>query len=78
MKFPVDAPQRRVLGAFALLGFRAVRSGNHISLERKNGDGTTTPMTIPNHSTLKSSTLRTICTQAGVTREDFLRAYAEA
>ena len=30
---------------------------------------------MPNHSTLKGSTLRTICTQAGIDRDDFLTAY---
>jgi len=36
-------------------------------------DGTKTPLTIPNHPTMKSSTLRTICTQTGIPREDFIR-----
>ena len=35
-------------------------------------------MTIPNHPTLKASTLRTICTHAGVPRDAFLRAYRQA
>jgi hypothetical protein len=52
-----------------------VREGNHIALERQNADGTTTPMTLPNHRFLKSSTLRTALTQAGIVREDFLAAY---
>ena len=34
-------------------------------------------MTMPNHPTLKGSTLRAICTQAGISREDFLRVYQE-
>jgi hypothetical protein len=33
---------------------------------------------LPNHPRLKGSTLRTICNQAGIPREDFLRAYEEA
>jgi len=33
---------------------------------------------MPNHPRLKGSTLRTICTQAGIPREEFLKAYAEA
>jgi hypothetical protein len=45
---------------------------------RENPDGTRTPLTMPNHPTLKSSTLRTICTQAGISREDFLQAYDKA
>ncbi len=34
-----------------------------------------TPTTMPNHVHLKSSTLRTICRQSDISREDFLAAY---
>jgi predicted RNA binding protein YcfA (HicA-like mRNA interferase family) len=74
-KFPVDAPVARVKRALELLGFRMVREGNHIAMIRENADGTRTPLTMPNHPRLKSSTLRTILTQAGISRDDFLRAY---
>lgn len=75
VKFPIDAPQRRVLDALAALGFRIVRIKEHVSLERLNPDGTKTPLTLPNHSTIKASTLRTICAQAGIPRDAFLAAY---
>jgi hypothetical protein len=55
-----------------------VREREHIAMVRENADGTRMPLTMPNHPRLKSSTLRTICTQAGIPREDFLRAYQQA
>jgi hypothetical protein len=45
---------------------------------KKNEDGTKTPLTMSNHSQIKSSTSRSICTQAGISREDFLAAYEQA
>ncbi|MCE7985342.1 MAG: type II toxin-antitoxin system HicA family toxin [Caldilinea sp. CFX5] len=74
-KFPVDAPINRVIRAFEILGFVLLREGNHIAMLRDNGDGTRTPLTVPTHRTIKSSTLRSILTQSGIAREEFLKAY---
>ncbi len=77
-KFPVDAPKRKVVKTLESLGFRIIREREHISMERENPDGSKTPLTMPNHPKIKASTLRTICTQAGVSRDDFLRSYEKA
>jgi len=77
-KFPVDAPKRKVVKTLESLGFRVIREREHISMERENPDGSKTPLTMPNHPKIKASTLRTICTQAGISRDDFLRTYENA
>ena len=73
-RFPVDVRIAEVKRALERLGFSVVREGTHISMVRENPDGTRTPLTIPAHRTLKSSTLRAVLTQAGIPREDFIRA----
>jgi predicted RNA binding protein YcfA (HicA-like mRNA interferase family) len=76
-KFPVDAPIRLVVSALRRLGFTLVREGNHISMLRQNPDSTNTPLTIPNHPTIKKSTLRAMLAQAGIPREAFLTTYED-
>ena len=73
--FPADAPKRKVIRALESLHFRLVREREHISMLRENPDGSKTPLTMPNHLRMKASTLRTICTQAGISRDEFLQAY---
>jgi predicted RNA binding protein YcfA (HicA-like mRNA interferase family) len=74
-RFPIDAPNPRVIKTLEILGFRLIRKREHIAMLRLNSDGSKTPLTMPNHPHIKASTLRTICTQAGISREDFLSAY---
>ena len=47
-------------------------------MARINDDGTETSFAMPNHRRIKSSTLRAICTQASVTRVEFLRAVQDS
>lgn len=77
-KFPVDAPRKKVVKTLEMLGFQTVRKKEHISMVRISSDGSKTPLTMPNHPKIKASTLRTICTQAGISREEFMEAYNKA
>jgi hypothetical protein len=42
---------------------------------RQNADGSKTPLTLPNHPTIKGSTLRSICRQISLTRGEFMAAF---
>jgi predicted RNA binding protein YcfA (HicA-like mRNA interferase family) len=74
-KFPVDAPKQKVVKALERLGFSIVREREHIAMIRENKDGSRTPLTLPNHNLIKSSTLRAICNQSNINREDFTKAF---
>jgi hypothetical protein len=67
-----------VIAAFRALGFEVVREAEHIAMRRLNRMGGSDFLTMPNHSTINASTLRTILTQAGIGRADFLRAYEQS
>ncbi|WP_148096709.1 type II toxin-antitoxin system HicA family toxin, partial [Aphanothece sacrum] len=69
---------KRVIKAFELLGFQMIREREHIVMTRDNGDGSKTPLVMPNQTQIKSGTLRAICTQIGLSREEFLRAYDQS
>ena len=74
-KFPIDVPKSKVIKVLEGFGFSIVREKEHISMVRQNADGTTTPLTMPNHKLIRGSTLRSICTQSGISRDDFIAAY---
>jgi len=75
MRFPRDAPKHKVIRALEALGFKTVRVGDHISMVRENPDGSKTPLTMPNHERIKGSTLRSICRQSRIPRDEFLKVY---
>lgn len=77
-RFPRDASLDRVIAALEALGFRVVRKGNHISMLRVDSDGVGTPLTLPNHRSIKGSTLRTILRQSRIGRDEFMNAYERA
>ncbi len=75
LKFPSEAPKRKVIRTLNKLGFEIVREKEHISMLRIDSDGKKTPLTIPNHNIINGALLRLICTQAGISRDEFLEHF---
>ena len=63
----------------ALTGLTMERAIQKVKIARSRVamPSTVTPLTMPNHRTIKGSTLRMILTQAGIARDEFLDAYEE-
>lgn len=75
---PDRCSQKEVVRALQILRFEIVREGNHIAMARENPDGSRTPLTLPNHSTLKASTLQHLLRQSQIPKGEFLAAYRRA
>ncbi len=77
-KFTVDAPKWRVIKALEILGFEILRE------KRTYFNGPPKPgrhqgsYDCPESSKYQSLHLRTICGQAGISRDEFLQAFARA
>lgn len=74
-KFPLDAPKQKVIKTLEILGFVMVREREQIAMVRENEDGSKTPLTLPNHARIKGPTLRAICRQSQINRDEFIQAY---
>jgi predicted RNA binding protein YcfA (HicA-like mRNA interferase family) len=57
----IDAKKRDVLKMLEGKGFFVVSEKEHIKLKNDAG----TMLSIPNHKTIKGSTLKTVCSRAG-------------
>lgn len=72
-KLPVLSGQevRRILEAH---GFQQVRQrGSHLVMQKSEDDGGTTTIPVPDHSELRTGSLRSIIRQSGLAVEAFRR-----
>ncbi len=72
---PDVAPREKVVEALETLGYHIVRQGSHIAMSYSNSSGGQFPITIPDQVSYKASTLHSILNQAGIAKQDFLKAY---
>lgn len=72
---PESAPKDKVIRALENLGYRLVRQGTHISMSCFTSNGMQLPLTIPDIPDFKASTLRMILSRAGISKQDFLKAF---
>ncbi len=75
---PEVAPKERVVKALEELGYRIVRQGTHIAFSYYTASGVQFPLTIPDQIAYNASTLRAILNRAGISKQDFMTAYAKA
>ncbi len=75
MKFPRTFPRNRVISTFNKLGFKLVRITKHIHMIKTDENGDPQYLTIPNYNFIYGGTIRKICSEANISREEFLRAY---
>lgn len=62
---------RDVLRVLDRFGFKVVRrKGSHIMMAHKDGRYAT----VPRHSPLKETTLKSVLDQAGISKDDFLKS----
>ncbi len=65
----IDTPQKTVLKAFQKFGFEVVDGGRREHIKLRNAKGIM--VSLPNHKTLKGSTLQRICRDAQIDRKLF-------
>lgn len=68
-----NTPKTHVLYVLEQLGFKTLQEANFVSMVRQGSDGSQTFITLPNHPSLKNSTLRILLNQAGIPWATFLK-----
>jgi hypothetical protein len=66
-------PKTHVLYVLEQLGFKILQEAEFVSMMRQGSDGSRTLLTLPNHPSLKNSTLRILLNQAGIPWVTFLK-----
>lgn len=72
-KAVAHTPKINVLRILERLGFRVLHEADFVSMVRQNDDGSKTFLTLPNHPSLKTSTLQIVLNQAGIPWTTFLK-----
>jgi hypothetical protein len=72
-KVVAHTPKISVLRILEQLGFKVLQEADFVSMVRQNGDGSKTFLTLPNHPSLKTSTLQIVLNQAGIPWTTFLK-----
>ncbi len=72
---PDLSPRERVVSTLESLGYHVVRQGSHIALAHYTNTGRQYPLTIPDQTSYKASTIQSILSTAGIPLKEYLDAY---